>query len=995
MPHTADDDDYNDPLCLQENYSDFKRTGPGRVNYQRCNVSMNEYRSVMNKHLAGQNHRQQAQFTEEELLLDFQEALGHGQDQDDTAIVGLHPESVSAFDHEFNMHQHLEQDLESNIDDNDNSISFFDESDESGEDDVDSNNGLGDDLDFNFLRNTASGKDKDDGEWFPFPNRMYALCALLIMHPRHVMSESVLTAIWWWGKAMAMELALPPFRSIKAFLSRLKTRTGSDIVESTTLFNNIIFLKDINKVVAQEVANPIVLEHLRMYGEKNTSAAIQELYQAKKWTNDPHFRTPMVKHNGIQYFTGDFAATDTDQKWRGRVEQLRGLFTPPSNGPNVLQGFLELDNQGAKRRVLYTTRQRAMVAAGSALRQRANGRAVILCPLILRVDDASGNRSKKWNCHYTWFMQLAGLPFHERQKDYHTHFLCTSNIASPLELGEPIVSSIVTGLEKGIDYFDAKTLKPVLVIGGVFPILGDNPMHCELTSTMMLQRAHRFCRYCMVTGDLKSADNIIRFTSRGPRRNWAEMRTQVVGHLQKACVPRKQRELRSMQSSQGVKGTYAEETITKLIKIASTENESSASAKKQALGTDEELINPIFRLKGFHGHLDTPVDLLHTVSLGVLKWLYRKDFCAIAQVAIFAFDGFLKDTRYEEELKIAIDNMLVTAYAADAGVFMKRKFHILLHLLDDIKRFGPGLLSIVEKFEASNTLMRDAVIHTNRAAPGRDAAERFARLQTLRHVVSGGYWKNDQGGYQRAGKSVRALMKDDYIRGILGLKNDEISGAERVLKVSEQDGDKDIAYSTTHLQCPPTLSICTRWRWVKITCDKRFGPGEFAGLTAGRLGQLVEILSNPSGSIFLLVSIFERSGERFHGCPVIQRTSRHELISSSDLEGAMNVQHHCSFAGCGSRNHSRIVQERQITEQEHKKWVHAKDKSFIINLFTLQLPWALPPLPLNKERSIRELWHSRASASASAQPGATINQASLQFLLGGASQIGQVGGSII
>ncbi|KAI9103422.1 hypothetical protein DFS34DRAFT_365925 [Phlyctochytrium arcticum] len=233
--------------------------------------------------------------------------------------------------------------------------------------------------------------------------------------------------------------------------------------------------------------------------------------------------------------------------------------------------------------------------------------------------------------------------------------------------------------------------------------------------------------------------------------------------------------------------------------------------------------------------------------------------------------------------------------------------------------------------------MRMPVIYTNRAAPGRNAAERFAKFQALRHVFSGGFWKNKQDTYERASRKLEDLMRDDTVREILGmsdyaefwylhdctpspgLKKDDTNEEERVLKVSSQDGKRPIPYSSTLSAAyqSTSISMCTRWRWMKFSNEKRFGPGDLVGLTAGRVGQLKEILSSESGRVFCLINLFEHWDERFHGCPIIIRTHRHELISAQDLESAVNVQHHCVFAGCGPQHHLRIIQEWQVTEQDH------------------------------------------------------------------------------
>lgn len=63
-------------------------------------------------------------------------------------------------------------------------------------------------------------------------------------------------------------------------------------------------------------------------------------------------------------------------------------------------------------------------------------------PIWLYCDDTSGNLSKKWNCHNSWLFTPAGLPRSEAAKEYNVHFLCTSNLAPPLEMADGIVDQI-------------------------------------------------------------------------------------------------------------------------------------------------------------------------------------------------------------------------------------------------------------------------------------------------------------------------------------------------------------------------------------------------------------------------------------------------------------------------------------------------------------------------------------------------------------------------
>jgi hypothetical protein len=89
-------------------------------------------------------------------------------------------------------------------------------------------------------------------------------------------------------------------------------------------------------------------------------------------------------------------------------------------------------------------------------------------------------------------------------------------------------------------------------------------------------------------------------------------------------------------------------------------------------------------------------------------------------------------------LKQAIDNFLLHIANWSARWFNKPKFHILLHILDHIRRFGPAILFATESFESYNALIRNGSVFSNRQAPSRDVARNFAAASCLRHLMSGG-----------------------------------------------------------------------------------------------------------------------------------------------------------------------------------------------------------------------------------------------------------------
>ncbi len=66
-------------------------------------------------------------------------------------------------------------------------------------------------------------------------------------------------------------------------------------------------------------------------------------------------------------------------------------------------------------------------SAPHPLKQKARGRPVVICPLILFSDDSSGNRTKKWNKIDSWTFLLAGLPREMNAQLQNIHFISTSN----------------------------------------------------------------------------------------------------------------------------------------------------------------------------------------------------------------------------------------------------------------------------------------------------------------------------------------------------------------------------------------------------------------------------------------------------------------------------------------------------------------------------------------------------------------------------------------
>jgi hypothetical protein len=66
---------------------------------------------------------------------------------------------------------------------------------------------------------------------------------------------------------------------------------------------------------------------------------------------------------------------------------------------------------------------------------------------------------------------------------------------------------------------------------------------------------------------------------------------------------------------------------------------------------------------------------------------------------------------------------------------------------------------ITEGYEAFNAVFRFCSILSNHLAPSRDIALQLADQEALKHRLTGGWWPNTDGEWERAGPGVRAFLE--------------------------------------------------------------------------------------------------------------------------------------------------------------------------------------------------------------------------------------------
>ncbi|KAG2352379.1 hypothetical protein BDR07DRAFT_1455062 [Suillus spraguei] len=341
--------------------------------------------------------------------------------------------------------------------------------------------------------------------------------------------------------------------------------------------------------------------------------------------------------------------------------------------------------------------------------KKSGGRLVLSVPLIIFIDDVSGNVSKQWNKHHIVYMSNAAMPHQMLEKEFCVRFVSSSPHASPLELAKA---------------WDCKYEEEIMLVPyGLFKA-GDNQMQAEECSHSGL-KCNMFCRTCYVGGTMveKSTDEVCATLEK-------EFEELLCGQpLEEFINP-----LLGMPGVNIHRGTLTEILHTVLLGIV-----------KYFWGQTVFILEKAHLLDTFQTRLESiSTNGLHALTLGVeyichyKGSLIGKHFKSLAQVmpyiiydlvpkmvlngwtvigevVVLLWHTKINDLEtYLAELSLTIEDLLtISAQCAPSILISKAKFHFLLHIPMYIHRFGPAILFSTEHFESFNHVFCLTCIHSN------------------------------------------------------------------------------------------------------------------------------------------------------------------------------------------------------------------------------------------------------------------------------------------
>ncbi|KAH9820371.1 hypothetical protein DFH28DRAFT_924349 [Melampsora americana] len=275
-------------------------------------------------------------------------------------------------------------------------------------------------------------------------------------------------------------------------------------------------------------------------------------------------------------------------------------------------------------------------------------------------------------------------------------------------------------------------------------------------------------------------------------------------------------------------------------------------------------------------------------------------------------DNYLKDM---EVVLSIFYNQLIRDLAQWVN---KPKCHMLRHLKDLIKRFGPANLFMTQKFECYNGVLRAASVHSNRMSLGRDIANSFNNYQCMRVILSGNtFWDCDLGARCAAGTRVQGLLrKVPELSKALGLAPKPTKASELTIGVQV----KDSAVTPAVLAMDPPSAV---WDGAVL-------------LNHGGVVAQVVAIWKPRGAqashCVLHVCETEHGDiDPFYGMRQIIRIHRANWVKISRIHCIVNVQHNCNRDVCPVADGPKKRLERHDTLVNSSIVAHIANNHYILN----------------------------------------------------------------
>ncbi|OBZ79989.1 hypothetical protein A0H81_00442 [Grifola frondosa] len=371
------------------------------------------------------------------------------------------------------------------------------------------------------VSDTFFGNGNDTDDHFPYPNKGMMKTDILFSSSRLRFSRAQQEAVLAWGKDLGAK-EVPSLYALNKFQQNALDAVGDPTVKVRAVSGNVFYMNSVCRAIAKDYAHPATRPLLHAFPEF-TDDGISEVWQAAKWLVDApdEVLTPMVRLNGKDYYINELTLCRGD-RWfipcrffdmRGERWALGQQVHHSQTGLVVSQerdivrcsdfqnNWPEIDSWNSGVSLFSEQSAKFAKQMPNPDRATADGLEWECPPVVVFIDDVSGNSTKQWNVHYSCYMSNGGLPRAAVEKEANIRFVATSPHASPMEIIQAVCDELKrTGTVAPFKAWDIQRQQYILIRPWILFMPGDNPMQAELCSHIGLQ-ANFFCRCCHVGGD--------------------------------------------------------------------------------------------------------------------------------------------------------------------------------------------------------------------------------------------------------------------------------------------------------------------------------------------------------------------------------------------------------------------------------------------------------------------------------------------------------------
>ncbi|KAG2006968.1 hypothetical protein CC2G_014704 [Coprinopsis cinerea AmutBmut pab1-1] len=933
-----------------------------------------------------------------------------------------------------------------------------------------------------------------DPLWHPYPSKLTFLLDAFDNMPRLRLSAGLLKVLLWLLRELGVQ-NVPGYVTFRKLQERLRNECGVRSEPCVSPKGNAFYFNNPADVIRNDWCNPEVARHIRRYIPISKDSVISEIWHGTKWRFDldRHALSPMYD-NGLYHFYVDELAQLEDgslvvpvrwledesggvfaDAWKVKKNDDGSATVVDSEGETIVieAAHLKLNLPALEELHLVPIWSAETVNAGHPARMPnpdralAGGEPLYTSFIDIFADDVSGNRSKSWNKHWNLYTTHRNLPRQMLFQESNIHFISTSQNASIAEQFRA-VKDVIEGTHKApIKAYDAHRKERIRLRLQCNCGPGDNPSQSE-SSGHIGGKGNFPCRKCKVGGTQKEKETDKGFHSffeKGEDRTLEETLAGVDEQIRTACTGVAAR-VAKLQTETGIKDAYAQHWIEDLIersrKAQKDEGKNQEEARTMLMqwvdANEDKIYNPFLKLNYCDFTKDTPVEILHTVLLGAVKYswhgthtawtdaqkslfstrlqstaasglsippiraayimqyansLIGRQFKILVQTNTFHVHDLVSPAQYAfvkamgdlsallwypeirnpddyfSDVEVAVANVLDAAAQIDPSkIIAKIKYHLLVHITDDIRRHGPIIGVATESYESFNTIFRLCSVLSNHLAPSRDIAYQLSEQETVRHLLSGGRWFNRElGEWDSPGRSlINYVAKSEPLKRLFALNKtfeQPPAGTVRLAKPQSASGTRQ-EFEWTQISFVPPGTIMADPTWASPIFRWFLGQSVISGsgdkcvvgswifthfrtaseeIIAGRIIAILRQTTTEASVIILQRFQISHRRHEVYSMPVLVRPFGETAViavAGLSILFEFNAQHDCYHGKCLPTGERRVRQERMELGRVEKHIQHTDDLRFVINthalhnahLLRLVVPGELiRPLPLVQDRA--------------------------------------------